>query len=121
MIIPSNLALYFDLHIICHLLKKGHIFEDSLADIYKNQFFNCKEYFNIHEKLKIGIIIYKNKKKLSTFYFFNQKNINYTNKLKIDDNKFNPNFKNIDYNSLYENIKENNENKNIVDFLKRYI
>ena len=111
-IFPSNLALHFDLHIICHLKKKNNNFEDSLADIYKNQFFNCKEFFNINEKIKIGIIIYKNNKKISTFYFFNQKNINYKNILNIDDNKFNPNIKNIDNISLYENIKENYNNKN---------
>ena len=88
--------------------KKNNYFEDSLADIYKNQLFNCKEFFNINEKIKIGIIIYKNNTKIFTFFFFNQNNINYKNILNIDNNKFNPNIINIDN----ENIKENNNIKN---------
>ena len=59
-IIPSDLTLYYDLHLICHIYEiKSNSSIDSLAFIHLNKYFKCIEYININEKLNFGIIIYK--------------------------------------------------------------
>lgn len=90
LIIPSNLALYYNFQIICVFKNTINNYVNSLANIYKNKYFNCKEYFNLKEKIKLGIIIYKKKEEFKYLSFFNFKIINYKSNLNIDDNKFNP-------------------------------
>jgi hypothetical protein len=88
-IIPSNLALYNDLHIICHNIFKNNIIINTLPDIYHNEYFKCLDYFKINENIKIGIEIFINEKKYIRIYFYNHNNINFKNNEFINDDKFN--------------------------------
>ena len=106
-IIPSNLALYNDFHIICHSKLKNSLYLDSLTNIYKN-YFSCFEYFHINHKIKLGIKIYTNNNKYKKFFFYNDKNINYNNIKFVYDNKFNPSYINLNYLNLSRDINQNN-------------
>ena len=90
-IIPSDLSLHFNLHIICKLNSiETNSTIDSLASIHQNKFFKCIEYVNINEKINFGIQIYRSKARdLSinyTKYFFSDSNFNY-NKHLFQNNK----------------------------------
>ena len=81
-ITPSELALYFDLHLICHInIVNSNLSIDSLAFIKLNKYFHCIEYVNINEKIRFGIKIYKPKDSTScintTQYFFTDNIFNY--------------------------------------------
>jgi hypothetical protein len=111
-IIPSNLALYNDLHIICHNKFKYNTIINTLPDFYHNEYFKCLDYFKINENIKIGIEIFINEKKYIKIYFYNHKNINFKNNEFINDDKFNPlkiyfNYLNLPRNS-FNNQNENN-------------
>ena len=90
-IIPSDLSLYFNLHIICKLNSiETNSTIDSLASIHQNKFFKCIEYVNINEKINFGIQIYRSKARdlciNYTKYFFSDSNFNY-NKHLFQNNK----------------------------------
>ena len=114
LILPSNLALYNDLHIICSIAFKNKSI-DSLANIYKNKYFNCIEYFKINEKIKFGIKIYKkNINKFTQYYtifFYTEKIISYNYLNYIFDDIFDPLFINNYYNLLTKKMNENKEKK----------
>ena len=83
-VIPSDLSLYYDLHLICHLNKnESNLSIDSLAFINKNKYFTCIEYISLKEKYNFGIVIYKSINETSyinfTHYFFNNSIFNYNN------------------------------------------
>ena len=108
-IIPSNLALYNDLHIICHNKFKYNATINTLPDIYQNEYFKCLDYFKIKENIKIGIEIFINEKKYIKIYFFSHKNINFKNNESINNDKFNP---------LINNQNENNNSSISLCYLK---
>ena len=56
LIIPSDLFLYYNLNVICIIEKiKSKNIIYSLAKVYKNKYYQ----FNITEKIKIGIKLFK--------------------------------------------------------------
>ena len=114
LILPSNLALYKDLHIICSIAFKNNSI-DSLANIYKNKYFNCIEYFKINEKIKFGIKIYKNiinkYTQYLTIFFFTEKIISYNYLNYIYNDIFDPFFINNYYNLLMKKMNDKIENK----------
>ena len=55
---PSDLTLYYDLHLIC-LLNIDKINITSLAGIEENKYFRCTEFFNVNEKFKISFAVYE--------------------------------------------------------------
>ena len=81
LIIPSNLALYNDLYIICHNKIKNNTIINTLPDIYHNEYFKCLDYFKKNENIKIGIEIFINEKKHIKIYFYNNKNIKEVRKI----------------------------------------
>ena len=92
LISPSDLSLYHDLHLICHIKKIESNFSlESLAYIQLNKYFQCIEYMNLNERTNFGIKVYKPKNGTSciyfTKYFFSDNIFNYkkhfykTNKL----------------------------------------
>ena len=92
LISPSDLSLYHDLHIICHMNNiETNINIDSLAYIKSNKYFKCIEYINIKEKIKFGVLIYELSNTSScinfTQFFFNESVFNY-NKYSYKNNKF---------------------------------
>jgi hypothetical protein len=55
-ITPSDLSLYNNFHVVCHFEEiKTNIKVDSLANIYKNKYFYCIEFFNFNEEINLGI------------------------------------------------------------------
>ena len=63
MILPSDLALIYNLHIICFLKINNNINIYSLANIEEDRLFKCTEFLNLHENFHLGVIIYKIDKK----------------------------------------------------------
>ena len=128
LIIPSDLNLNYNLHLICHLnIIKSNSSIDSLAFIHLNRYFKCIEYVNIKEKILFGIIIYDSNNFTScvnfTQYFFNENVFNYNNCYNQNDKLFQPlllkksyylNNKNIsNLKKLYTSKPECNTKKNI--------
>ena len=91
LIIPSDLSLYNNLHIICHVDKnKNYSYIESLANINNNKYYKCIEFFNINDRFKLGINL--KCQKSNKFYIidlFDSKIINY-NKLNNNNLEFNP-------------------------------
>ena len=120
LIIPSDLALYKDIHILCYIkLQNINIDIFSIPNIYLNNYYECIEFLNLHENIKLGIKIYKNNDKNyenKTVIFFS-KNINIYNNNKIlfikDDNCENMNLIKDYIKYINEiNIKNDYKNKN---------
>lgn len=58
-IVPSDLTLYNNLHIICYIENKKSNILNSLANIHRNCYYKYIEFYNINEKLKFGIKIFR--------------------------------------------------------------
>ena len=107
---PSDLTLYHNLHIICHINinnNKNNIF--SLANIHKNKYFKCIELFKIHEHFKFGIKILTNQNENKSYfiYFSNEYIINYNNLIYNNNKEFEFNHKTINqYNKLNVELKK---------------
>ena len=80
LIIPSNLYLYYNLHVFCFSKQRNSNLK-SISNIYKNEFFNCLEYLELNERAKFGIIICYGTSECRTIYLFNNKifNLNTSN------------------------------------------
>ena len=108
LILPSDLVLYYYLHIICIIETNAHYSINSLASIYKDKYFKCIEFFDINEINKLGIEIHqiKGNVKYSTFFFFNEKIYKFSNYINLfyqNDNIFDPIIINDKYNNKYLN------------------
>jgi hypothetical protein len=82
-ILPSDLTLFNQLHLICIItIKNQNVEINSLPNIYQNKYYECIEFININEKIKFGIKIYQkqenyeNIKAFQTFFFL-EKNFEY--------------------------------------------
>ena len=111
LILPSDLTLYKNLHIFCHIeSNNSNVIINSFPDIIENKIFKCTEYFNIYENIKYGIQILEineNWEEINNFiYFFSEEIFNYLS-------LFNKNDKIFD--SLLVNSKY------FFDFTKKYI
>ena len=59
LILPSDISLYNNISILCNIeILYYDISIDSLANIKSNKYFNCIEFFNMNERIKLGIKIY---------------------------------------------------------------
>ena len=121
-IIPSDLALFYDLHVICHYKYKYETIINSLPDIYKNQYFKCVDYYQLNEKIKFGIRIYKNFYKFFNFYFYSHKSVDYKNNFYKNDDKFNPLIINFNYFHNYKALYDfqNKSNNSFVSLKKLF-
>jgi len=91
LILPSDLALIYNLHIICFLKINNYINIYSLANIEEDRLFKCTEFLNLHENFHLGVIIYKIDKKGFIkndykLFYLNKRIFNYDTK---DDDIFN--------------------------------
>jgi hypothetical protein len=100
-IAPSNLSLYNNLHLICHIdVKDTYTIIDSLGYNHQNKYFICIEFFNMHEKITFGIKLYQQFKnehdieediiKFSTIYLFTQTLFDLNNMAYKNDDMFDP-------------------------------
>ena len=97
LIIPSDLVLYYNLNAICFIeIIKSKIIINSLANVYKNKYYKCTEFFNIKEKIKIGIKIFKYNEKdeiienYKDFFISEEINFGNLNKYYKNNNIFDP-------------------------------
>ena len=119
LLLPSNFALFKNIHLVCTFVLKNNISINSLAKIYKDKYYKCIEFFIINEQLKFGIIIYQINKLIqhSTIYFFTEKIFTLNNLMNLFNDIFDPMIININYNSLIKRINERNINKQL--YLKK--
>ena len=89
---PSDLALYYNSNIVCHINSKDNLTNIIfLADIYQNYQFSCRLYINFNrEHFKCGIKIYLKNLLIQTKYFDSENIIDYNNLFYKNDNIFDP-------------------------------
>ena len=118
---PFDLSLLYNLHLLCEI----YIFKNnekiySIANIYGNYYFFCKEYINITENVNFGIKIYKiceindEIESYEHFYFtydFNNSNLN---PIFQNNNKFNINDLNNKYNKFLTKINRYKKKEKIL-------
>ena len=96
LISPSDLTLYRNLHIFCHIeSNNSNIVINSYPDIINNKNFKCIEYFNLYERFKFGIKIYEineNWEEINNniIFLFSEEILNYLNLFYKNDNVFDP-------------------------------
>ena len=125
LILPSDLTLYNNLHIFCHIesstLNNSNIIINSYPGIIENKHFKCIEYFNIYENIKYGIQIFEinedgvNINNLK--YFFSGEIFNYINLFKNNNKIFDPLLINSKY---YFNFNKKNINDDSLKLKKSY-
>jgi hypothetical protein len=116
LIIPSNLTLNYDYHILCYNKNiKTNIFITSLANIYENKHFYCTEFFNKNDYIKFGIKIYtiSNGIEYYSIEFFSYKKKIYDNYIYNITNLFNGLLINEEFNKLAEKIHSTNLNHSL--------
>ena len=87
-IFPSDLALYYNLHIFC-ILKSRYAHSQSLPYIHQNKYFCCLDYYELNNPIKFKVKICKNSAKctsinISDYYKFNYNNLKFLNNTKFD-------------------------------------
>ena len=95
-ILPSDLTLYYNLHIVCFCEITNSININSLASVIEDKYFKCSEFYKFDENLKFGIVVYKNEiddkinRDFISFYFSKKMfNIGYDNDDIFDSIKIN--------------------------------
>lgn len=110
---PSDLMLYHNFHVFCHIkINNTNYSVDSLANIYNN-YFNCIDFFNLNEIIDFGIKIYHNNatNNYSNYFFILENNFNYNNFLYENPNLFDPLLINEEYLALASNINDKKVNE----------
>ena len=95
LILPSDLALYKNLMLICYIEVLDNIKEtlNSLANIHKNSYYRCVEYYKINEKINFGITLYKKNENgnitlVKKMPFFSERIFEFNNFFYKSDNLF---------------------------------
>ena len=121
---PSNLILLNELYIVCNIQEFEYEFSIiSLANINKNKYFSCIEYFRLKEKVKFGIKIYKNENeniKIDNIYLFNNELFKFPHFNFKNNNKYNYLIINSEYIKEKKNL-ENKDKKKIFLFKSSFI
>ena len=119
LIVPSDIALYYNISLLCNIeiIYNNNISIDSMAGIKKNKYFNCIEFFNLNESIKVGIKIYNILENITYDYtLLFTDNIFKYKIIKLNNDKiFDSIIINYEYNSLMKNI---NNNKKLNDNFK---
>jgi hypothetical protein len=118
---PSDISLINNMHILCNSKEiNSHIKIISLADIYRNKFFKCTEFFNKNDEILLGIKIYKieNDIQIKTINFIIYKSNIYYHF--ITKNTFNCSQINEDYDKLYKTIYNNKSLESNLYKLKQF-
>ena len=121
-VLPSDLTLNYNLHILCFIKINNTININSLAAIEEDKYFTCNEFFYLNEIIEHGIIIYEidnnhNIKKDYTIFNFGN--------IYLNSNFVNEHFKylknNNDYSSLSFETKDKNNLKKMEKLKSLYI
>ena len=118
LIVPSDLTYYYSLHIFCQAFDiTNNITIKTIANVLKNKYYSCIEYFNINGKMNIGIAIYKIVKyyEYYSFNLFTNDLINYNDySFKLDD-EYNPFIILNNYFQLEKDINDSENKTNILN------
>ena len=109
-ITPSDFALYKGLQVICTLeVRNPSSIIYTYPNIIDNKYYQCIEYFDIDEKITIGIKLYQNIDYLKAFpiKFFTELKFNYNNFYYQNENLFDPYFVNNKYINIVQQINKN--------------
>ena len=109
-ITPSDFALYEELQVICVLeISNPSSIIYTYPNIIDNKYYQCIEYFDIDEKITIGIKLYQNIDYLRAFHikFFTEAKFNYNNFYYQNENLFDPYFVNNKYINTVQQINKN--------------
>lgn len=105
LILPSDLALYKNLILICYIevLDNIKVIINSLANIHKNRYYRCVEYYKINEIINFGIKLYEKKENVNLLIrnipFLTKRKFKYNNLLYKNEHLF-------DYYILNEKYKK---------------
>ena len=103
LIFPSDLSLYYNLHIFC-ILKSSNVHLQSLSRILQNKFFCCLEYYELNNPINFEVKICNNSAKCTSINIFNNYKFNYNNFKFLNNTKFNCSNINKQYSSLSQKI-----------------
>ena len=118
-ILPSDLTLYKKLHVICYIENRNfNIYINSFANIHKNSYYKCIEYYNINEKLQFGIKIYRTNDKEENIeeyiiYFFSESFLNFDNLHFKKEILFDPLVLEVNYLSMVRKITDKKINETL--------
>ena len=120
---PNNIILYYNISVLCNIIIDYYnISIDSLANIKINKYFDCIEFFNINEKITLGIQIYNisENKLINYILLFKDEYFNY-NIVKFNVDKiFNSLIINKKFNSILKYIN-NKKSKDTFKLKNSYI
>ena len=119
-ILPSDLTLYYNFHLFCfiQIINNGtnNMTINSIPNIEQNNFYKCTEFYNINDKIEIGIKINqggKNENSSEKKIIIDEKALN-INKLKyISDEIFDFLIINNKYQILIEKVNDKNINQTL--------
>ena len=88
---------------------------ESMANIYKDKYFKCVEFFNLDEEVNIGLKIYKMNDNMDNkyFYIFDQQRFNFNNLTYRDEEYFNPNVIKQKHDILINNFHDSRINETL--------
>ena len=107
---PSDFALYKNLQLICTLeINNPSSIIYTYPNVVDNKYYQCIEYFDIREKITIGIKLYQNADYIKAFHikFFTEAKFNYNNFYYQNENLFEPYFVNNKYLNTVQKINSN--------------
>ena len=88
LIFPSDLSLYYNLHIFC-IFKSKNFYLQSLGDIHQNNYFCCLEYYKMKSTNQFEVKICKDSSKCTSINMLENYQFNYNNLKLLNDTKFN--------------------------------
>ena len=112
-IFPSDLTLYYNLHVFC-ILNYGNISLQSLSNIHQNKYFKCLEYYEINMLAKIEISICNDAYNCTSFYIFDTHYLNFNYFKNINDDKFDFNYINKQYSFLLNKIQNSDKESHLL-------
>ena len=88
LIYPSDLSLYYNLHIFC-ILKSRITYLQSLSHIHQNKFFCCLEYYELNNPVVFEVKICNDSAECNSINIFGYNKFNYNSLKYLNDEIFN--------------------------------
>ena len=116
LIVPSDLSFYHNIHLLCNLqVPSINLNIESMANIIKDKYHKCSEIFQIDEKIKVGLKIYKISEYMNNTYFFlfDEKRFDLNNETFRNDSYFNPNVIKKEHDKLLDSFNDMRVNETL--------
>ena len=105
LIIPSDLSLYYNLHVFC-VYKKRNVLLQSISYIHRDIYFSCLEYCDLKPFTKFGIQLCNDTFECRTIYLFTNKYFDYNNLKYLNNDRFELKYNEEKYFSILNEIHE---------------